>query len=106
MIKQIKWLVCKRERLATCRDYGRGNDTPQTGVSSLLNAPPAGGGSKSQEIKHLSAPVKQQQEAIKQLTSPKSPTREPKAMTSHSVSWLDIMRDKLFKLIPGTVNKR
>ena len=36
----------------------------------------------SQEIQHLLALIKQQQEAIKQLASPGSPTREPRTMTS------------------------
>ena len=59
---------------------------------------------QSQEIWHLSALVEQQQEAIKQLASPKSPTREPRAMTPHS--WLDIMREEIFKLMPGMVTTR
>ena len=61
---------------------------------------------KSQENWYLSALVEQQQEAIKKLASPKSSTREPRAMTSHSESQLDIMRDEIFNLIPGTVNTR
>ena len=59
-----------------------------------------------QEIQLLSALVKQQQEAIKQLTSPEIPTREQRAMTSHSKCRLDIMRDEIFNLILGTVNTR
>ena len=58
---------------------------------------------QSQEIWHLSVLVIWK-EAIKQLASPKSPTREPMAMMSHSESQLDIMRDEIFNLIQERMN--
>ena len=61
---------------------------------------------QSQEIWHLLTLVKQQEEAIKQLASHKSPTGEPRAMTPHSESQLDIVRNGVFNLIPGMVNTR
>ena len=61
---------------------------------------------QSQEIWHLLALVEKQQEAIKCLSSPKSPTRELRTISSHSGSWLDIMMNKICNLIPGTVNTR
>ena len=50
--------------------------------------------------------LEQQQGAIKQLTSTKSPTRELRTTASHSESWLDIMRDEIFNLILEIVNMR
>ena len=43
-----------------------------------------------QEIR-LSAPVEQQQQAIKKLTSPQNPPRESRAFPSCSETWLDNM---------------
>ena len=40
---------------------------------------------QSQEIWHLSALVKKKKKAIEHLSSPKSPTRELRTMSSHSV---------------------
>ena len=61
---------------------------------------------QSQEIQHLLALVEQQQEAIKKLPSPRSPTRKLRASTSCSQSQLDIMWEEIFNLIMGTVNTR
>ena len=41
---------------------------------------------QSQEIRRLSALVKQQQQAIEKLTSPQNPSRESRAFPSHSES--------------------
>ena len=59
---------------------------------------------QSQEIRGLSALVKQQQQAIEILTSPQNPFRESRAFPFHSESRLDDMREEIFNLIPRTVN--
>ena len=56
---------------------------------------------QSQEIWHLLALVEKQQKAIKQLTSPKSPAREPRTTSSCPKSQLDVMRDEISNLIPN-----
>ena len=48
----------------------------------------------------------EQQEATEQVTHPTSAVREQKATRSHPVSKLDAMRDEIFNLIPGMVNRR
>ena len=59
---------------------------------------------QSQEIRRLSALVKQQQQAIEKLTSPQNPPRDSRAFPSHSKSWLDDMREEIFNLNLRTVN--
>ena len=64
---------------------------------------------QSQEICHLLALVEEQHVAIKklsELSSPQSPPRTPGASTSCSESWLDVMWEEMFNLIPGMVNTR
>ena len=62
-----------------------------------------------QEIRCLSALVKEQQEAIKslsELASLQSSLRTPRASTLCSESRLDVIYEEIFNLIPGTVNTR
>ena len=59
---------------------------------------------QSQEIRCLSALVKQQQEAIEKLTSPHSPPREPSTVPSCSETQLDAMWEEVFNMVLGTVN--
>ena len=58
---------------------------------------------QSQETWCLLALVEQQQEAIKKLSSPQS---KPRASTSCLESWLDIILEEIFNLVPGTLNTR
>ena len=59
---------------------------------------------QSQEIRCLSALVKQQQEAIEKLTSPHSPPREPVATSSCLQSQIEAMREEAFNVVLRTVN--
>ena len=59
---------------------------------------------QSHEIWQLLALVEQQQRAIENLTSPHSPSREPRSVPSCSETQLDVMREEVFNIIPGTVN--
>ena len=59
---------------------------------------------QSQEIRHLLALVKQQQEAMEKLTSPHSSPKEPVAISSHPQSRIEAMREEAFNVVLGTVN--
>ena len=55
---------------------------------------------QSQEIRCLLALVGKQHEAIEKLiTSPHSPPREPRAVSSCSETWLDAMGEEVFNMV-------
>ena len=59
---------------------------------------------QSHEIRHLLALAEKQQKVIEWLTSPHSPPREPRAVSSCSETQLDAMWEEVFNMDLGTVN--